>query len=175
MIVPHKITMDLARRAKEYRVEIMQDDQYSRELEITLKANTRPFVLPEGTTALICYRKKGNVGGMYDTLPNGDSAWRISENVVIIDLTPQICSDAGEVMLAVQLCHEEKVLHTFEICLNVQGEEVAQEEAREDIRRGFVGRNRAVGRNIMVHNVWNGSGFTGSNRQCSSIMKRHQT
>ena len=103
MIVTNKIKMDLTNRRLTPTVDVMQDDQMSRSLEISLYSGLEAFELPENCVALVRYKKANGNSGMYDAMPDGVPAWSISKNVVTIALAPQVCSAAGTVSLTVVL------------------------------------------------------------------------
>lgn len=48
MIIKHKINMDLVRREEEKYIDVMQDDKYSRDLELVLKSNLKIFANRRG-------------------------------------------------------------------------------------------------------------------------------
>ena len=58
MIVTNKIKMDLTNRSLTPTVDVMQDDQMSRNLEISLYSGFEAFVLPENCVALVRYKKR---------------------------------------------------------------------------------------------------------------------
>ena len=99
MIVTNKIKMDLTNRSLTPTVDVMQDDQMSRNLEISLYSGFEPFVLPENCVALVRYKKANGNSGIYDAMPDGTPAWSIASNVVTISLAPQVCNTAGKVSL----------------------------------------------------------------------------
>lgn len=101
------------------RVDVMQDDKYSRCLEIPLRANGDDVELPEDVRAVIRYQKPDGTGGNYDTLPDGTSAYTISGNVITVALAPQICTVPGIVQLVVCLMQGNAEINTFVILVNV--------------------------------------------------------
>lgn len=120
MIITHKIKMDLTRREVTPRVDAVQDDKYSRDLEITLLSGGAAWEVPEGCTAAVSYVKPDGTVGKYDTLPDGGTAWSAAGNVLTVALAPQALTVAGAVALHVHVYSGEAVLSTFEILLNVQ-------------------------------------------------------
>lgn len=119
MIVTHKIKMDLTNRGITPVVDVMQDDQYSRNLEIGLYTGHEEFTLPEDCTVLVRYKKSDGRGGLYDTMPDGTCAWSVSGNVVTVALAPQVCTAPGSVAMSVALLSGGHQLNSFEICLKV--------------------------------------------------------
>lgn len=111
--------MELDHGSEIKRIDVMQDDKYSRDLEVTLKSNMKEFYPPKGCTLLVRYAKPNQQGGAYDTLPNGEKAWCIEGNKVTVRLAPQVCTTAGEVMLTVSMMDGESELSCFSVCVNV--------------------------------------------------------
>lgn len=131
MIITSKIKMDLALRGVTAPVNAVQDDKYSRNLEITLLANGTPWAPPSGTTAVVRYKKPDGTGGNYDTLPDGTAACSISGNVATVALAPQVLTVPGMVYLSVGLVCAEAEIHTFAVRIDVQpnpGIDVASED-----------------------------------------------
>lgn len=120
MVIKHKMIMELDRANGEKRIDVMQDDQYSRELELHLKTNGREFFPPDSCTVLVRYQNPNGQSGAYDTLPDGRKAWKICGSIVTVELVPHVCAVAGEVVLMVTLRHLEKELSCFRIYVNVQ-------------------------------------------------------
>ena len=120
MIIKHKLNMELDRRDGIKQIDVMQDDKYSRELELYLRANGEAYCPPEGCMVLVRYIKPDGQAGAYDTMPDGSKAWKIHNNVVSVGLVPQVCTAAGLVMLTVTMRHLEKELSCFTIYVNVQ-------------------------------------------------------
>ncbi|MBQ6718902.1 MAG: CotH kinase family protein [Oscillospiraceae bacterium] len=119
MIITSKRTLDLTQMSGITVVDAVQSDQYSRNLELSLVAGDAPWVVPEGAAVQIRYSKADGKGGEYDTLPNGDIAWMIQENVLTVALAPQVLTVAGPVNLSVMLILGEKILNTFGMIINV--------------------------------------------------------
>lgn len=119
MIVTHRIRMDLDRRGVTYRIDAMQDDRYSRNVELSLYSNGTPWMLPEDVHAAITYRKPDGSGGTYDTLPDGSCAWQVRDNRVSVALAPQLSSVPGNVNLIVTLFRGDAKLSTFTLLLDV--------------------------------------------------------
>lgn len=120
MIITHKIKMDLLDPGQMPRIHAVQDDQYSRNLELALYEENRPWDIPEGITAIIRYRKSDGTGGEYNQLPDGSAAWNAEGNVLTIALAPQVATVPGMVSLSVTLISGEKQISTFRVGLNVK-------------------------------------------------------
>lgn len=119
MISTTKIEMDVSRNIGKFvpSIDVVQDDRYSRNIEITVLSNGTAISLT-GTSALIRYVKADGTGGNYNTLPDGTSAFTISGNVLTVALAPQVCTFPGIVKMAVAIIDGETYLHTFP--LNIQ-------------------------------------------------------
>ena len=112
--------MDLTRRDPEPCIEMVQDDKYSRDVQISLLSGGVPFLLPEDCSVLIRYKKRDGMGGTYDTMPDGTSAWTIGENRVTIRIAPQVCTVAGDASMTVTLMSGDAELSCFEMNLRIQ-------------------------------------------------------
>lgn len=120
MKTTHKIKMDLVRQGIPPRVSVVQGDAYSRQLEIGLYADKRPWKVPENAQVIIRYRKPDRTSGSYDTLADGTSAVAVSGNLVSILIAPEALSIAGTVVLMVTILLGQQQLSTFSIDLVVQ-------------------------------------------------------
>ena len=121
MYVKHVIEMDLAGQAVMPRVDMVEGDQYARQLELSLSAGGEAWEIPDDVHALIRYRRTDGSGGEYDTLPDGTPAWSASGNVLTLTPAPQILTCPGSVMLSVTLLQGDFRISTFSILLNVHG------------------------------------------------------
>lgn len=120
MIVTNKVTMDLTKPAYVPVISAVQNDRYSRNLELTLCSGGEAWTVPEEAAVVIRYSKSDGKGGEYDTLPDGTQAWSAAENVLTVALAPQVLTAAGPVHLMVALIQEEQQISTFAVLLNVQ-------------------------------------------------------
>ena len=121
MIVTHKLSpMDLTCRGVTQRIDVVQDDRYSRNLEFTLTQNGEAWPIPEGAAAVIRFQKSDGTGGNYDTLPDGSLAYSFSGNVLTVALAPQVCTVPGLVLLAVGLLYGDAEINTFTVHIVVQ-------------------------------------------------------
>lgn len=119
MTITHKISIDLLRQEKTARIDAVQND-CGRVLGLLLHANGIPWPVPAGVTALVRYRKSDNVGGEYDTLPDGSAACHAEGNMLTVALAPQVLTTAGETTLSVLLVKGDAAIRTFRILLQVQ-------------------------------------------------------
>ena len=120
MNVTHKFNLDLASQGSSHYINVMQNDKYSRVLEMTLFANGTPWEPPVGSYAVIRYCKSDGTSGEYNILPDGTSAWRITKNVLTVALAPQVCSAKDAVTLAVTLFNSKKVITTLTVMIYVR-------------------------------------------------------
>lgn len=119
MIITSKVNMDLIRQSWTEPISAVQDDRYSRNMEITLTADGAAWNIPEDAVVLIRYAKSDCKGGIYDTLPDGTKAWSFFGNVLTIALAPQMMTTPGPVRISVSLLQNEKQISTFSLLLNV--------------------------------------------------------
>ena len=120
MIVTHNITMDLVRRDVTPKIDVVQDDKYSRDLEVALMENGVPVDVPQSSKVMILFEKADGKGGAYDTMPDGAKAWSIKGNRVTVKLAPQVCTAAGKAALTFVLLDEESELSSFAVEIWVQ-------------------------------------------------------
>lgn len=114
------VKIDLASRGVPPVVHAMQDDKYSRIIEISLYEHGLKWTPPSDATAIIRYSKPDGTVGNYDFLPNGNIAYRILENKLMITLSPQVCTVPGIVELAVSIIEGESEINTFAIDIDVE-------------------------------------------------------
>lgn len=120
MIITHKIKMDLLEPGQMPRLHAVQDDQYSRNLEMSLYSGGAEWEIPEEVTVVIRYCKPDGTGGEYNLLPDDSTAWTAEGNVLTIALAPQVMTVPGMVTLSAVLVSGEKQISTFTVCLNVK-------------------------------------------------------
>lgn len=119
-MITHKITMDLVNTLGKYvsPIDVMQDDQYSQNIEFTLTADGKALTLT-GYGVMIRFSKSDGTGGNYDRMPDDRQAYEINGNKVTIGLAPQVLTAAGKVEVSVALISGNVKLHTFSVQLNV--------------------------------------------------------
>lgn len=120
MIIVNKVNMDLTQPGFVPVVNVVQNDRYSRALELTLYSGGEVWSIPEEASAVIRYSKSDGKEGLYDALPNGEKAWSAAENVLTVMLAPQVLTAAGAVQLEVSLLEKDVQITTFSILLNVR-------------------------------------------------------
>lgn len=120
MIVIHNVTIDLQDKGAVPQIVATQDDQYTRDLAISLMEGEADWPVPEDAAVVIRYCKSDGVGGEYDTLPDGTSAWSAEGNVLRVALAPQVLTVPGTVMLSATLIREAEVLSIFSVAISVR-------------------------------------------------------
>lgn len=131
MIITNHVSMDLIKNNRSATINAVQDDRYSRNLEISLFENGIPWTAPENTSFLIRYSKCDGKAGEYDTLPDGSKAWVMEDNILTIALAPQVLTVPGPVSLSIRMIQDEKQLSTFSLLIHVSsaiGVEIADSE-----------------------------------------------
>ena len=136
MTITHKISIDLLRKEQPARIDAVQND-CGRTLALMLHANGIPWSVPAGVTALVRYRKSDNIGGEYDTLPDGSTACRADGNMLTVALAPQVLTTAGETTLSVLLVKGSAAIRTFHILLQVHPDLTGftKKEAEKELKK----------------------------------------
>lgn len=119
MIVTHKINMNLDRAGVMPRVDVVQGDANTREIQFSLFSGGQAWEVPADAQVLVRYKKANGAGGTYDTMSDGAAAAVVSGNTVTVTLAPQALSADGSVSLAVTLAKGDAELSTFAVQLNV--------------------------------------------------------
>ena len=119
MNVVHKVTADLSRRGVTSRVDVVQGDSYSRQLQLHLIAGGAPWTPPTDATVAVRYRKPGGVKGSYNTLPSGASAYTVNGNTVTVTLSPELVDVSGTVQIQVVLTKESESISLFTLEIHV--------------------------------------------------------
>ena len=119
MIITNKVKLDLQTPGILPTIHAVQNDSYSRNLEIILFSDRKPFIFPDNGAVVIRYKKSDGKGGEYDTLPDGTAAWRADRNVLTVALAPQVLTTPGSVHLSVSLIAGGTQLSIFPIHLAV--------------------------------------------------------
>lgn len=119
MIVTSRVKIDILTPENPPVVHVVQDDKYSRNLELTLFKGGVVCLLSSDIAAVVKFSKPDGTGGTYDKLPDGTDACSISGNAVTIALAPQVCTVPGVVRLSVGLVDGDTILHTFPVRIDV--------------------------------------------------------
>ena len=147
MIINHKLKIDLVSQEVIPRLNAMQNDANSRVLEISLLESGMPWELPADVSAAVSYAKPDGTSGLYDTLPDGSTAYTISGNTVTIVLAPQVLTAPGLVRASIILIKNAVQLTTFPLSILVEAIPGAGSEKSEDYYHytTFDALNRAIG------------------------------
>lgn len=89
------ISMDFAVHGVAPRVFGKQDDSLSRLVRISLSSNGVAWTIPSDAIFMLRYRTPSGGVGLYDTLPNGSSAFSVAGNQITVVLVDQIFAAAG--------------------------------------------------------------------------------
>lgn len=157
MTITHEITLDFASIDQPARIFVKQGDTFTRQVAITLLADGEPWEVPEDAAVLIRYLSYVSLEavdgrGIYDTLPDGTSAWSASGNVVTITLVPEMLARESIVWTDVVFTREDKILATgnFEIYVNQTPAKGTEAEAQSyyrvaslDTLNDWIGRTEA--------------------------------
>jgi hypothetical protein len=111
--------MNLDRAGVMPRVDVVQGDANTREIQFSLFSGGQAWEVPTDAQVLVRYKKANGAGGTYDTMSDGAAAAVVSGNTVTVTLAPQALSADGSVSLAVTLAKGDAELSTFAVQLNV--------------------------------------------------------
>ena len=136
MNVTSKISVDLTRSNMGTRVDAVQGDGNTRQVEITLLAGGAPWTPPDGVEAAIAYKHIGGTKGMYNKLADDTAAISISGNVATVILAPQMLTASGTVRTSL-VFNDAKLnrLTTFPFSVLVTSNPAAGAQKVEDYLR----------------------------------------
>ena len=132
MITTSKLTMDLNRFTTAPVIHAVQNDRYSRNIELTLLSDGTAWQIPENIAVRIRYSKPDGKGGEYDTLPDGSCAYFINQHNLTVSLAPQVLTTPGAVRLSIILLLGQRQISTFTILVNVTEAVGSHHGASED-------------------------------------------
>lgn len=118
MKITHEIKMDLIHQ-KSHTIDLVQGCTAECVIRFRLLENNFRWKIPDDTSAMIQYRKPNGKSGVYDTLSDGSTAYRISADHIDVILAPDIISLPGEGWLAVSLVQMGRELSTFRVKLRI--------------------------------------------------------
>lgn len=87
-----------------------QQERYTRTVEFSLKENGIDWPIPANAACVIRYMKPDGHGGVYSTLPDKTTAYRMEGNNLTVTLVPQMLNVAGYVEAEAVLVWDEKAL-----------------------------------------------------------------
>lgn len=147
MIIKNSLTLDLAHRGATPRMDAVQNDANSRIVEILLLENGAVWPIPENISTAVFFSKPDGTAGIYDVLPNGNTACGISGNTVTFILAPQMLTVPGLVRASVVLIRDSVQLATFPLDILVEAMPGADAQPSENYYRytTFEELNNAIG------------------------------
>ena len=137
MIVTSKLSADLTHPSFRSKVNAVQGDGNTRQVEILLWSDGMPWVPPENLEAVITYyNAKTRAKGMYNLLADGEKAVSVSGSKATVILAPQMLADSGEVQVSLMF-NDEKLnrLCTFPFEVLVAPNPAAGAQKTEDYIR----------------------------------------
>ena len=120
MMITHKLEMDLLERGDLQRIDVVQGDRNTRQLELTLFSGGNPWNISEDARVNLRYCKADGTGGWYSQWPEGTDCWSVGENVLTILLAPPVMTAEGMVFLQIELEQGEDLLATFALQMYVE-------------------------------------------------------
>lgn len=132
MKIIHKLEMELTERGLAQKIDVVQGDCNTRILELSLRSNGEEWPVPEGVTVRLRYCKSDGTKGIYDTLPDGSTAWSVEGNCVTISLAPQMLTAPGMVLAQVVLIGGTAELAAFAVQIHVERNPAAGAMESED-------------------------------------------
>lgn len=120
MIITHKLEMDLLNREPLQQICAVQGDSNTRVLELSLLSGGAAWTVPEDAAVWMRYCKSDGTKGIYDTLPDGSTAWSIEANKITVTLAPQMLTVPGLVQAQAELVRGISTLATFTIPICVE-------------------------------------------------------
>ena len=136
MNVTSKISVDLTRQNVGQRVNAVQGDGNTRQVEITLLSGGIPWTPPDGAEAAIAYMQPGGTKGLYNKLADGTAAISITGNVATVILAPQMLTASGTVQASLVFNDQQlNRLTTFPFAVSVTSNPAAGAQKTEDYIR----------------------------------------
>lgn len=120
MDITHKIRIDLSIGGRHEVIYAVQGDKNSRVVKITLLDSGQAFVVPEGASGIVRYRRADGTGGNYDTTPAETAAVGFSGNVATVQIAPDVLAVPGIAQVAVAIVSDTAIIHTFVFQIDVQ-------------------------------------------------------
>ena len=119
MTITHKLTLDLQHKGKMQRIDVVQGDAFTRQVDLVLENGGKPWLFP------ICepvarYCKPDGTMGVYDTLPTGEPAFSYAGNILTLVLAPQMLTCRGVVQVQVEMNAQDLKLATFTFLVAVE-------------------------------------------------------
>lgn len=131
MKVTNIVNIDLSIRQNIPFVDAVQGDS-ARAIEFRLFDKGQPFNVPDDSAVLIRYKRPDGFGGVYDTLPNGETAYSISSNKVTVVLSPTALGAPGEVDFQISILNGNDLISIFSIQIRVDADPYIDSSEAED-------------------------------------------
>lgn len=119
MLITKEVTMNLNYRGTPIVLDAVQGDS-GRGVVIHCMSGENPWQIPEDATILLHYGCEDGTGGVYDTLPNGQTAYCVEDNVITVYFAPQVCAVGGVTKLQITIISEGTQLTTFGMEIRVE-------------------------------------------------------
>ena len=132
MIITHKLSMDLQNRTIQPWLNMVQCDQNTRAIEVTLTDAGTAWEPGNLDGVRLRYRKSDGTVGSYDTLPDGTKAWTVDGNKMIVYVAPQMLTVPGLVETQLALNTGKKSIATFTFQIVVEEDPSAGTVESED-------------------------------------------
>ena len=129
-IINQTINIDL-QRPKINIIHAKQDDALSRTISICLYSGGTAWHPGEDAKYAVQYRKSDGTCGLYEKLPDNSAAVTASENVLSVNLAPQVFTSHGSVRTSVVMYTDNQVLHTFSFVVEIEASEAPNGVASE--------------------------------------------
>ena len=120
------------------RIYGKQGDVNSRFVNISLFDQGAAWLVPDGALLSIRFRTPSGASGLYDTLPDGSSAFEVLENTVLAALAEPIFAESGPVRCELSIAAENAGVTTWCFIVAVEGASVSDQEIPEDYYNGFL-------------------------------------
>lgn len=121
MKIKHQVCVDFEIPAEMPPLRAVQGDT-SRSLQMLLLSGGESWEVPEGVDVLVRYRNAEGGGGVYDSLPDGTPAWSADENVLTVELVPELFAVPGTCQMQVVFMQGQVQLSAFGFEILVEGE-----------------------------------------------------
>ena len=102
MNIKHSIGLNLSAYAIPCRLHMVQGDSNSRTIVATLWDGAQPYSVPDGSSAMVRFRKPDGTGGLYDSSEAGETI-SYAGNVVTAPVATQMLAVAGDVFAEIDI------------------------------------------------------------------------
>lgn len=131
-----KISVDTIRQNTGARVDAIQWDENTRDVEISLLSGGEPWWPPKDVEISVAYIKQDRTKGMYSLLPDGTQAATVYGSTVTVTLARQMLAVPGIVNASIVFSDADlNQLTTFPFTVHVQPSVYAGQEPSQDYIR----------------------------------------